>query len=545
MNISHFCSMNTTTNESDCSTISFENAGVGSACFQDYSQQKKQLQHFYKFAPNLEGFAEAIQERSKKIVDRKTLHAALIQQYYGFEMSAALKENIDALLNENTFTVTTGHQLNILGGPLYFYYKIMSAIQLSQQLKHRFPDKQFVPVYWMNTDDHDFPEINHFQFLGKTFSWQTQQATTGPTGLLSTEDFHTVFEEIEQTFSNLSMYEEVLSVYKKAYLEHKTLSEATRYFVNYFFGKYGLVCLDQNDAALKRLFKPMAIKDLQEENSFLFTEKTISEMEAAGYEKQVNPRNINFFYTENKQRSRIVKEGKFYKVLQTSLQWTADELAKEWNENPTKFSTNVVTRPLYQETVLPNLAYIGGPAEVHYWLQYRAMFEYYNVFFPVLVMRDSFLLLNQKTLTKIEKLGLNIEDFFLPEEQIIKNYILDKASNEVLLTQHEENLKTVYNSIVSMSEKIDKTLVASVQAEMQKALNGLKNIEGKFIKAKKNQEEQNTKTIRDIKNAIFPNGSLQERTESMLTYTTNPSEWIENVLKNSNPLQMNVKTILI
>lgn len=545
MNISHFCSMNTTTNESDCSTISFENAGVGSACFQDYSQQKKQLQHFYKFAPNLEGFAEAIQERSKKIVDRKTLHAALVQQYYGFEMSAALKENIDALLNENTFTVTTGHQLNILGGPLYFYYKIMSAIQLSQQLKHRFPDKQFVPVYWMNTDDHDFPEINHFQFLGKTFSWQTQQATTGPTGLLSTEDFHTVFEEIEQTFSNLTMYEEVLSVYKKAYLEHKTLSEATRYFVNYFFGKYGLVCLDQNDAALKRLFKPTAMKDLQEENSFLFTEKTISEMEAAGYEKQVNPRNINFFYTENAQRNRIVKEGNYYKVLNMNIRWNGAEIEKEWEENPTKFSTNVVTRPLYQETVLPNLAYIGGPAEIHYWLQYKATFDYYAVFYPVLVMRDSFVLLTAKINDKLQKTGMKIEDFFAPEEQIIKQYILEKAGGEILLTEEENALRSLYAAIATIGEKIDKTLVDSVQAEMQKALNGLKNIEGKFIRAKKNKEEQNTKVIRDIKQAIFPGGSLQERKESMLTYTSNPTEWIDFVLKNSNPLQMNVKTLVL
>lgn len=537
--------MNTTTNEAYCKTVSFELAGVGNRCFHDYVSHQDKLIHFFKYTPDLKGFENAIQDRKKKFIDRKTLRQALENQYKNVDRSAALNQNIAALENENTFTITTGHQLNTLGGPLYFYYKIISAIQLCEQLSAQFPEQKFVPVYWMNTDDHDFPEINHFHFLGKKFAWETSQITTGPTGLLSTQDFGKVFDEISASFSNLEMYEEVLSVYKKAYLEHATLSDATRYFVNHFFGKYGLICLDQNDADLKRIFQPIAMRDMEEENSYLLTEKSIQDLEAAGYEKQVNPRNINFFYTENKQRSRIVKEGKFYKVLQTSLQWTADELAKEWNENPTKFSTNVVTRPLYQETVLPNLAYIGGPAEVHYWLQYRAMFEYYNVFFPVLVMRDSFLLLNQKTLTKIEKLGLNIEDFFLPEEQIIKNYILDKASNEVLLTQHEENLKTVYNSIVSMSEKIDKTLVASVQAEMQKALNGLKNIEGKFIKAKKNQEEQNTKTIRDIKNAIFPNGSLQERTESMLTYTTNPSEWIENVLKNSNPLQMNVKTILI
>ncbi len=537
--------MNTTTKETDCKDISFENAGVGSLCFHDYTKQKKELNHFYKYAPTLDGFEEAIRERSKKEVDRKTLHDALVQQYYGFEMSPKLKENVESLLEENTFTVTTGHQLNIFGGPLYFYYKIASAIQLSQQLQNRFPDKKVVPVYWMNTDDHDFPEINNFQFLGKTFTWNTSQPITGPTGLLKTDDFSTVFEEIEQTFSNLAMYEEVLQVYKKAYLEHATLAEATRYFVNYFFGKYGLICLDQNDALLKKAFKTTALKDLQEENSFLFTEKTIQELEAAGYEKQVNPRNINFFYTENKERSRIVKEGKFYKVLNSSIQWSFEQLEKEWEENPTKFSTNVVTRPLFQETVLPNLAYIGGPAELHYWLQYKATFDYYNIFYPVLVMRDSFVLLKQKTIDKAEKLGLKIEDFFAPEEQIIKQYILEKAGGEVLLTEEEKNIRTIYDRIALLGEKIDKTLVGSVQAEMQKTLNGLKNVESKFIKAKKNQEEQNTKAISDIKQAIFPNGSLQERTESMLTYTSEPEKWLEDVLKNSNPLQMNVKTIVL
>lgn len=537
--------MNTTKNETGCKTIAFEMAGVGNTCFHNYVNDNKNLQHFYKYRPNLEGFAQAIQDRSQKKVDRKTLQAALINQYKGFEMHAALQQNINDLENENTFTIVTGHQLNILGGPLYFYYKIISAIQLCEQLSAQFPDKKFVPVYWMNSDDHDFPEINHFQFLGKTFAWNTAQSTKGPTGLLKTDDFKQVFDDIEATFSNLGMYEEVLAVYKKAYLEHATLSDATRYFVNHYFGKYGLVCLDQNDADLKRLFQPIAMRDMEEENSFLLTEKTILEMEAVGYEKQVNPRNINFFYTENGERSRIVKEGNVFKVLNTKIAWNAEQMAAEWNENPTKFSTNVVTRPLYQETVLPNLAYIGGPAEVHYWLQYRSEFEYYNVFFPMLIMRDSFLLLKQKTMDKIEKLGMQLEDFFASEDQIIKQYILDKASGEVLLTEQESVLKSFYEEIAIISENIDKTLVASVQAEMQKALNGLKNIEAKFIKAKKNQEEQSTKAISDIRNAIFPNGNLQERSESMLTFTSEPNAWIAELLKNANPLQMNIKMLII
>src|SRR5680860_5529 len=157
------------------STIEPECTGQFSSIFLDYIRQKENLQPFYHLFPTLENFQKLVERRTFEEQRRTTLVQSLITQYEGFDLTDQSRHNIKTLAHANAFTVTTGHQLNLFTGPLYFIYKIVSTINLADKLNRTYPAYHFVPVYWMASEDHDFAEINHFNLDGELFSWETEQ----------------------------------------------------------------------------------------------------------------------------------------------------------------------------------------------------------------------------------------------------------------------------------------------------------------------------------------------------------------------------------
>lgn len=177
-------------------TITFRNTGYFSSLICDYLDEKPELQQFYNRFPKLDNFKEQIEEkRHSELVSeshRKLLVKVLKSQYQTINTSDGTQQNIEALGDKNTFTIATGHQLNVFTGPLYFLYKIMSTINLTKELKQAYPSYNFVPVYWMATEDHDFKEINHFNFKGKKVQWNRDSG--GAVGELSTDGLDKVFD---------------------------------------------------------------------------------------------------------------------------------------------------------------------------------------------------------------------------------------------------------------------------------------------------------------------------------------------------------------
>jgi len=519
--------------------IPFTQAGIGSKLFHDYLAGKLPADLF-SYPASAAGISEAVRERRSRPVDRELLVARLYSQYGDTELHAAVKANIETLRNPNTFTVTTGHQLCIYTGPLYFIYKIVSAIRLARQISEQ-DDVHVVPVYWMNSEDHDFEEISHFYFLNRKFEWTPGEATGGPVGRMSTAGLAEIPDEIRTSFTNLDQYAEIFSVFREAYSGSKNLAEATRRIANQLFGEHGLVIIDQDDAELKRSFLDIIRKDITGHASHRLVSETITRLESEGYTAQVKPREINFFYLGKGRRERIVQENGGYATVEKTVTWTPEELERELSEDPGRFSTNVVTRPLYQEFILPNLAYIGGPAEVHYWLQYRTMFSHYNIFFPALIMRDSFLLVHPKTMAKAAKLNLSLDDFFADEQEIIRKYLAGSDQPETALDDEAAKLGEIFATVRSKASAVDKTLEGMVNAEEQKMLNALRSVEARILKALRQKNDQQVQSIRDIRSKIYPDGAFQERRDNFLTYTARPAEFISSLLSKADPLQPVVK----
>jgi uncharacterized protein YllA (UPF0747 family) len=251
---------------SDC--ITYQNSGYFSKLIVDYLDQKAELKSLYNRFPSLENFQLQIEEKSKNfpIENREILAKALTNQYQNFEVSETTSNNIELLKNSNTFTITTGHQLNLYTGPLYFLYKIVSVINLTEELKKAYPKHNFVPVYWMATEDHDFDEINYFNFKGKKIQWKKE--SKGPVGRLNTSELEKVFEQFstELGLGNNANY--LRELFKKSYLEHVNLADATRFLANELFKNEGLVIVDGDDLALKKLFIPYVKEELLHQTSF-------------------------------------------------------------------------------------------------------------------------------------------------------------------------------------------------------------------------------------------------------------------------------------
>jgi len=480
-----------------------------------YVQEVDALRPFYEYPVSVENFKTII-EKKKAYKNRNTLVNILKKQYQEVETTDKVKANIDALNSENTFTIITGHQPSLATGPLYFIYKIISTINLAEQLTKHYPAYNFVPIYWMGSEDHDFEEINHFNLFGKTLTWENDQK--GAVGKMFTKNIVPVLDELKTLLGESENAQKIFDLMHRAYAQNETLDEATFYLANELFKQYGLVVFITSSREAKQLFVDFILKEIIEQPSYEIVNQTISELEKAGFKGQATPREINFFYMREGIRERIVREGEAYKVLNTNYTFSEKEITQEVREYPERFSPNVIMRPLYQEVLFPNLAYIGGGGEIAYWLERRAQFEYFGVPFPMLVRRASVMWLDAGQTKKMNQLGFSITEIFREEDALIKHFVQKNTTQELDLSEAKTQLKTLYDTILAQAKSIDNSLEKSVLGEQTKALKSLDQLEQKLLRAEKRQHETSTNRIKGLKGKLFPNRGLQERKDNFMAF---------------------------
>lgn len=496
-----------------------------SSFFLDYIRQNESLRPFYHRYPTLSNFKDQIDEKSKVFpqTHRDVLVATLKKQYDGIAISDAVAFNLDSLSDSKTFTVTTGHQLNIFTGPLYFIYKIVTVINACRQLKERHPDYNFVPVYWMASEDHDYEEIKYFRLYGKKYIWETSQQ--GAVGRFKTLGFDKLLSEIPGD----------IAVFRNAYLKNETLAEAVRDYVNALFGESGLIVVDADDADLKTLFAPVIEDDLFNNTTVNLVNRTDEELASLGYKTQVYCRDINFFYLDDNTRARIEKQGDRYVIVDSDISFSAEQIRELLRQSPEKFSPNVILRPLYQEYILPNLAYVGGPAENIYWLQLKKVFEHHGTPFPMLMPRNFALVIDHPIHQKLKKTGLELGVFFENKNTLFNQWTLQHAKTNLTLSAERNAIREIYDQLKERAESIDVTLGPFASAEAKRAMNSLEKMEQKFLRAEKRRHRDKLRQIEAVKDALFPNGSLQERTDNLLNFYQQDDQFITRLIQHLDP----------
>lgn len=523
--------------------LDFKSAGTLSPLLLDYLDKKEILKPFYASFPDKQGFSELLKTNPYSAVDRESLSKILLKQSQSVKNTSELSvKNISLLTGKNSFTVTTGHQLCLFTGPLYFIYKIFSAINLAEELKKEHPGSDFIPVYWMASEDHDFEEVSSFLVNGRSVKWNSEQK--GAVGDFNTAELRTLMPALREALGISENATYLIELFEKAYLKHSTLADATRFLVNELFGKHGLVTVDGNDRDFKQQFKSFFKKDIFENLPMRLVDASVKTLAEMNYQSQVNPRPINCFYIEPGLRARIEKNGDVFHLVGTDRSLTKQELENIIDEAPEKISPNVVLRPLYQQAILPNIAYIGGPGELAYWLEFKKMFDELSVTFPILMPRNFLTVVDKATQHRIEKLKLSVTDFFDSEQKLIKKFMIN-SDQVVGLDAEKGKAELVYSELAKKVIAIDPTLEKHVAAELTRLLKKLDGVALKANRALRKKAETELNRITSIKQILFPNGIPQERSENFSAlYLSYGPELFEEMKRSIQPFLLNQKILV-
>lgn len=439
----------------------------------------------------------ALKRQSYPAAQRALLASVLHEKYKDLTVSKKVKDNLALIQDSNTFCLTTGHQLCLMTGPLYFIYKILHVIKLSEDLKLQFPQQHFVPVYWMASEDHDFEEIKSFLLFGQKWSWESAQK--GAVGRFDTSELLPLLAELKTKFQNNPEAE-----------IHRLLQcfEAKAYGAGFFelvhslFDAYGLLIIDADQPQLKQSAWPIWEKDLQTNTIHQAVCKTTEKLQKEAKPTPIESKETNLFLLGPQKRERIEKTG--------SLDFRKEDSAQ--------LSPNVVLRPLYQEWILPNLAYVGGPSEIAYWQQLPLAFASLDLPFPLTIQRAGGILIQEKDLAFIEKIGFQKQDFLADKADLKARYLQAQGDQAPDYSIQQQLWSGYKNSFFELTEQELPQEKRMVEAELTRIQKQLEALEQKFEKTRKSKFDKALKQIDQLSEKLMPKGQLQERQLNILQF---------------------------
>lgn len=521
-----------------CTYLPYKQTNAFSKIALDYLAGSQALRPFYQHPVSIEGIKAAIEARKQYPTNRSTLVSELQNQYKDYQLTLQQQANLTHLLSENTFTITTAHQPNIFTGHLYFVYKILHAIKLAAHLKEQLPNYNFVPVYYMGSEDADLDELGHIYISGEKLEWDTKQK--GAIGRINTKGLEQITARLQGQFGHLPYGQEMIELCKRAYEQHSSIQKATLYLVNELFKEYGLLILIPDNPVLKKLFEPVVEKELTEQFSSKLVSETIQQL-SQQYKVQAGGRDINLFYLDDSGARERIEAGTDTKTGEqryyiTALQktFTQPEMLNELHLHPERFSANVILRGVFQEMILPNIAFIGGGGELAYWLELKGMFTALQVPYPVLILRNSFLILEKRAIELIQKLQFTSEQLFWSEKDQLEWLVQKNTVHQLTLDDEAEVINKLYAGLQPTVAAIDPTLQAHVAALNARMLQQLQKLQQKMLKAEKRHHTDRQQQLQTLRRLTTPKGNLQERIDNFLPlYARFGKGLLETLLQNS------------
>jgi len=492
--------------------------------FLDYLYEFENVKKFYKHDfRNRDEYLKifkAISETNREF--RNDVPKIITSQYHGFNLSEKTKNNIDLLKDKNTLAVVTGQQLGILGGPLYTLYKIITAIKLAEHLKERYDAYNFVPVFWLEGDDHDFEEVRSLNVINELnevtkISYDDEivdEEIRQSVGYLQIKESISAFlDSLDKNLRDTEFKPDLLKKLKESYSVGKTFKQSFRELIFWLFDKYGLIIFDPQDIIIKNLLKPVFKKEIN--NFRQHTEKLvqISATVEEIYHAQVKVRPVNLFYSNEDGRFLIEPVENEFRLRRKRKKFTQEEIINEIDTAPENFSPNVLLRPICQDYILPTAFYVGGPSEISYFAQLTSLYDFYNLTSPIIYPRIS-ATIYEKNLEKIfEKYNLSFEDVFVNSDELKTKVInsLSKNSIDDIFAESNNQIEVVIDRLKEKLFEFDKTIADATGKYRQKILGYLDELKSKAIDAQKKKHEITLRQIDKLANSLFPNNNLQER----------------------------------
>ncbi len=462
-------------------------------------------------------------------VDRVIIQDIIADQYATLNSSSTTKSNIKLLGEPNTITVTTGQQVGIFTGPLYTIYKAITTIKLAEYLKLKYDDFNFVPIFWLAGDDHDFEEVRFINILDNNNNLKRvvyndgkeDDVNRGSVGKLEfKQSIDDVINEIKNSLRPTEFTDEIIELLQKFYNPEETFSSSFKKMMMNFFDEYGLIVFDPTDIRVKEVLKPIFLKEIAEYEKHTDSLVSLSAELEDLYHAQVKVKPVNLFINYEGGRYLIEPGENEFRLKGKRKRFTKEELLEEIDNYPENFSPNVLLRPVCQDYIFPNAFYVGGPGEISYFAQLKPLYDFYTLPYPIVYPRSSATLLENNSKRILNKIGLDITEIFINSKNI-SNRVIEKLDDNNINTLFDNTLEQfteIYQNLEEHISAIDKTLIDAINKNKQRTFQNLQNLKDKVAKAQSRRYEDSLRQIERVRNLLYPNDNFQERELNIVYY---------------------------
>lgn len=532
-------------------TIDFKDLERSTVLLRDYLGNTGSIRSFFPVHANDPAGLRSLLPKAATRAHRDTLTETLLRQNRSFDNDPAAIANVEKLRDPKTLAVVTGQQMGLFTGPLYTIYKALATVRWCQYFHDQFPEYTFVPVFWLELEDHDFREVGTIRLIDATNDLisvtyeggdQENKSKTPICRLILTDEIAQRIGEISAALNKTDFTESWLKDVQAAYRPGETLSNAFAKLMARWLGRYGLILMDPSDPELKKLAAPIFKKALTDaapaHERFV---KTTSDLKQAGYSAQVETEPAYLFVSDpSHDLPWNSKATDKVRITSEELTTHRDEILSIPEKEPQRFIPNVVLRPIVQDFLLPTMAYVAGPGEIAYFAQFRSLYEFFGVPEPAIVPRPFLTLLEKKIKKVPEKYGLSVKSILNEGESLVEKVAAQTSSVsngpelERMIAEFSGRLAPLEKSLV----QTDPSLKGAVATASDKIRQALTVLQTKTLEAeKRNHELVHTQLVKAIRH-LLPNGQFQERELNALYYLNKYGYGLfDTILANADPAQ--------
>jgi bacillithiol biosynthesis cysteine-adding enzyme BshC len=506
--------------------IPFRSIPHQSALFLSYLDFSPSALHFYQNAPTIENLESMARGKlAEWPFPRKEIASILRRQNEEFGCDSRTRQHIDELEKPGCVAIVTGQQVGIFASPLYTIYKALTAIHLAETLRSR--GIHAVPVFWMETEDHDLPEVTHRTFLDENASIQTidyREALFGKTGtprgsvgsITFPESIREVVGDFLRRLPDSRWKPEIQHQLESCYKPGATFASAFARLLSGILRGYGLILFEPHDPAVKQLTSVVYQKSLRESDKVreALLQRNL-ELVSAGFRGQVTvlENSTVLFLYEDGARQALERRDTGFALKNSDRVFSLDELLQCAEQTPAKFSPNVLLRPLIQDTLFPTLAYVGGSAEVAYFAQVEVLYRLLDRPMPIIWPRDSFTLIEPSIAAEMDHWQLTLEDCFQDTALLIAKALRASGLSEAApgIEELERKLDEGLTEIKPEVQSIDPTLARALETARRKILHNVRRLKSQVIRQETSQNSLISNAADLLMHNCYPNGALQER----------------------------------
>jgi len=486
--------------------------------FQTYIDDFSQLAGFFETNPfdadEIKEAAEAFSFQG----DRTRSANILREINRRYEPAEKALQNIDRLENDNALVVVTGQQLGVLGGPLYTVFKTIAAIHLARRME-KMLDRPVIPVFWLADEDHDYQEVQHLTVIGKnepeTFSLSDKSGNLPPVAELTySQDLEALKSELQQVLYETDFSDELWSLLDASFVSGKRFDHSFGDYIARLFSRHGLVLAGSNHPTIKEYTKVCMRNAIEQADTFRKALEGQTQELKEKFHQQVTLYDSNLFYLDpDEGRVKIARNGDGWKT-DSGMEWHTSELLEEIDSNPAKFSPNVFLRPVMQDLFLPTLGNVAGPGETAYYGQMKLFYRAFDLKMPVIFPRLSATLVEPAIDRIMQDLPFDLHEYNNRIEDLESDFVdrTEQVDIEAIFSDWKEKVQEISSGKTNDISEIDPTLEGAAGKATSVYMGELDKLKGKVYRTVKQQEETQLNRIRKIKDQLFPDGGLQERT---------------------------------